>query len=116
MMPEVRLLSFLDEHGITLSREGPHIVAFPKQAITPEIRELIKAHKDDLLNVLGSTNDNLLTIKTPSKAAREYYMRIMTAWNERAAMMTDSTCPIEQAEIAAWHDLGMDRVFWRAVH
>jgi hypothetical protein len=36
----------------------------------------------------------------------------MVEWNERAAMMTCSSYSVEEAEIAAWHDLKMDEVFF----
>jgi hypothetical protein len=42
----------------------------------------------------------------------------MTEWNERAAMMTCGDLTLAQAEMAAWHDLNLDRVFFgqRQVH
>ena len=50
----------------------------------------------------------------PSDETRRALMRLMTDWGERAAMMTCGDLTVEQAELAAWHDLELDRVFWGA--
>jgi len=112
MLPDVSVLTYLNERGVTVEREGAHIVAYPKQAITPEMRSLIKAHKDDLVFALENPTTNILNLKTPSDAVRHYLMDIMFTWDERAAMRTCSTCPPEQAGLVAWHDLKLDEVFW----
>jgi len=49
---------------------------------------------------------------TPNDKTRHYLMRIMVDWNERAAMMTRGDLTVEQAEIAAWRDLELDKVFF----
>ena len=66
------------------------------------------------------TNQDWLKISgvCPDKLDRAYedlripFMRLMVEWNERAAMMTCSDCSVEEAEIAAWHDLKLDEVFF----
>jgi hypothetical protein len=49
---------------------------------------------------------------TPNDNTRHSLMRLMVDWHERAAMMTCGDLTVEQAEIAAWHDLALDNVFW----
>ena len=49
---------------------------------------------------------------TPNDRARHYLMRVMTNWGERAALMTCGDLTVEQAEMAAWHDMKLDCVFW----
>lgn len=49
---------------------------------------------------------------TPNDKARCYLMRVMTDWSERAAMMTCGDLTVEQAEMAAWHDMRLDGIFW----
>jgi len=56
------------------------------------------------------TNGTLGT--TPSENDRQIVMRVMADWNERASMMTCSSCPTSEAELAAWTDLRLDEVFF----
>ena len=48
-MAIVEILALLGERGITLERDGVDLIARPKAAITPEIADLIRGHKADLL-------------------------------------------------------------------
>ncbi len=43
---------------------------------------------------------------------RHQIMQVMVDWNERAAMMTCGDLTVAQAEMAAWHDLRLDDVFY----
>lgn len=40
--------------GVTLAARGGNLVARPRAAVTPEVLELIKAHKQELLAVIES--------------------------------------------------------------
>ncbi len=80
------------------------------QTLSPKVSQTVPLSQSGTVGTSGTLGT------VPTKAMRFYLMRIMTDWNERAAMMTDASCPAEKAELAAWHDLEMDHLFWRVVH
>ena len=119
MFPEAFFLYDLNRRGIVLSCDGTHIIAQPKSAITPEIREFIKTHKRDLMQVIMEAEVHKPSLSKPDPVIRRHLMRIMTDWNERAAIMAyDGNASVEQAELAAWHDLNLDEIFFgvRKIH
>ncbi len=102
-MPETHDLKVLANKVLSKHANG-------SQALSPEVSQTVPLSQRGT----GRTNGTLGTV--PTNAMRFYLMRIMTDWNERAAMMTDAACPTEKAELAAWHDLEMDHLFWRVLH
>ena len=48
------LLERITAAGVTLAARGGNIVARPRSAVTPEVLELIKAHKRELLAAIQS--------------------------------------------------------------
>jgi len=53
------VLGHLRALGLTLAAEGSNIVVRPRQALTDEARQLIRAHKAELLAALTGTPDRL---------------------------------------------------------
>ena len=51
------VLAQLSALGVTLSREGDALIARPRSALTDQARDMIRAHKQELLAALGSTGD-----------------------------------------------------------
>ena len=46
------ILAHLHAAGVSLSRKGDKLIASPREAVTPEIVDLIRAHKPELLEAL----------------------------------------------------------------
>jgi hypothetical protein len=99
-MDATRLIAHLEAEGLTLGLAGGSLSVSPRSAITPEIREFIRAHRDGLIQTLVQrahltalidrvaefyrcTSDELATIK------RIAYADPQTAWTTFS--LTDTT-------------------------
>ena len=50
-------LSTLSAHGVRLEIRDGTLTAGPREALTPEVRELIRAHKPELIAALSAASD-----------------------------------------------------------
>jgi hypothetical protein len=57
LMTVVEILAFLGGMGITIERYRGDPIARPKSAITPEVVELIRSHKAELLDELTTEGE-----------------------------------------------------------
>ena len=80
------ILAQLHAVGISLSRRGDKLIATPKAAVTPEIVDLIRAHKPALLAVLAGP------LPDPKAEARQQQTLKMLADHPEAryAALTDT--------------------------
>lgn len=70
------ILAQLHAVGVNLSRRGDKLVATPKAAVTPEIVDLLRAHKPELLAALEA-----VPARPPlSKASEAELVRLVTAF------------------------------------
>lgn len=96
--PEI--LERLTKAGIRLSAKGGNIIAKPKAAVTPEVVELIRAHKPELLQCLTAD---------PAASARR--QKVLAMLEERPgskyAVVTDTDNDPEAVILAlAIRDMG----------
>jgi hypothetical protein len=52
MLTAARVLSRVQAHGITLLPDGNHLRLHPASALTPEMVEELRQHKEDILSIL----------------------------------------------------------------
>jgi len=71
--------------GVSLSRRGDKLIATPKAAVTPEILDLIRAHKPELLSALTDP------LPDPAAEARRQRVLAMLADHPeaRCAVLSD---------------------------
>jgi len=80
------ILARLHAVGVNLSRNGDRLIATPKTAVTPEIVDLIRSHKPELLAAL--TTEPLPDFK--AEARRQKVLAMLAAHPEaRYAALTD---------------------------
>ncbi len=77
------VLARLSALGLRLIPEGGNIRIFPASVLTDEARTLIRAHKAELLSILG--NREFFDFAPPGDPANDY-----EAFRERAAIMAEA--------------------------
>jgi hypothetical protein len=55
-MNTARIIALANAHGVSLTADTKRIIARPGRKLTPELREAIRSHRAELLEVL--TRDN----------------------------------------------------------
>ena len=90
------ILARLHAVGVNLSRQGSKLIATPKAAVTPEIVDLIRAHKPELLAALdtpaliGAITDEWRTEASSEVSRRTRVLAMLDERpNDRLAVVTE---------------------------
>jgi hypothetical protein len=107
------LLRSLQALGLTFTADGDRLLVEPRECITDNARSLIRAHKAELLILLGGKEN---AFAGPSTADLDRRIRAMAAWWDYSDEETRYALKRAAEDQVSWASLVADDERWRAEH